>query len=253
VALDYEALRGAFRWEIPARFNIGAACADAHEPSRLALIDGSPDGGRNEYRFGDVATLSNRLANALRGLGVARGDRIGIILPQRLETALTHLATYKLGAIAVPLSGLFGPEALRYRLGDCEPRVVVTDGAHVDRVTEALDDLDTVMITIDRPASGQHGFERLVQAAASTFSPVDTAADDPALIIYTSGTTGAPKGALHAHRVLLGHQPGFRLSHDGFPREDDRFWTLRPRALLRGRGPRRVQREVPREVRQVPV
>ena len=219
----YEDLRARFAWELPAHFNMGVACADRHPASAPALVDLAGDGGRREYTFGDLAVLSNRLANGLAGLGVRAGDRVAIVLPQRAETALAHLAVYKLGAIAVPMSGLFGPEALAYRLRDCGTRLVVTDAAHRERVTEAAEDVGLVLVDAALPP--HHGFWELVQAGSADLAPAPTTPETPALLIYTSGTTGSPKGALHGHRALLGHLPGFELSHEFFGQEGDRFWT----------------------------
>jgi acetyl-CoA synthetase len=167
--------------------------------------------------FGDLAIQSNRFANALTALGIGRGDRVGIILPQRVETAVAHIAVYKLGAIAVPLSILFGEEALETRLRDSGVSAVVGEAAAIERVS-ALG-LDVQTIDVDRD------WESVLRRAAPTFEPAPTGLDTPALIIYTSGTTGPPKGALHGHRILYGHLPGVELSHDFFPQPGDRFWT----------------------------
>ena len=223
---SYDDLRGRFRWDLPATYNIALACADQHAPSATALVELGADGMRREFTFGDLSSLSSRLANGLRGLGVRRGDRIAIVLPQRIETGLAHLAAYKLAAIAVPMSGLFGPEALSYRLGDCGARFVITDSAHLERMLAAAEGLDDLrIILVDRNVPPHHGFWELIQAGAERFDPETTEPDTPALITYTSGTTGSPKGALHGHRALLGHLPGFELSHDFFPQQGDRFWT----------------------------
>jgi len=223
---SYQELRGAFQWKLPARFNIGVFCADRHPASSLALVALDPAGISREYTFGELTELSSRLANALRGLGVTRGDRLAIVLPQRVETGMAHLATYKLGAIAVPLSPLFGPEALRYRLEDSGSRVVVTDQRRLASVLEAVSDIpDVDVLLVDDPAEGHTSFWQLVESASARFEAAETGPDDPALLIYTSGTTGPPKGALHGHRVLLGHLPGFELMYDLFPQGDDRAWT----------------------------
>ena len=223
-APDYEALRAAFSWDVPATANIGVACADAQRPEALALIELTPEGAIRDYSFGDLTRLSNRFANGLAGLGVAAGDRVGIVLPQRVETAVAHLAAYKLGAVAVPLSGLFGPDALTLRLGDCHARAVITDAAGIDNVSEVSDDLGLeVIVTEDAVAAPHHRYADLL--GADRFTPAETTPDTPALLIYTSGTTGPPKGALHGHRVLWGHLPGFELMYDFFPRGGDRVWT----------------------------
>ncbi len=224
--VNYESLRGDFRWTLPQRLNMGALCADRHPTSARALIEHQPDGTTRERTFGELARLSNRLANALVALGITVGERVAIVLPQRVETGIAHLAIYKMGAVAVPLSGLFGPDALRYRLGDSGARVVITDAAHQDAIAEVSKDLgDVAIVVVDDASPGHQGFWELIQSAAERFEPAATGPDTPALLIYTSGTTGSPKGALHGHRVLLGHLPGFELSHDFFPQDGDVFWT----------------------------
>lgn len=225
--VSYEQLRQQFRWTLPGLLNMGAVCSDFQRANALALIEVAPDGTRREYSFGDLRTLSNKLANGLRGIGIANGDRVGIVLPQRLETGLAHLAIYKLGAIAVPMSVLFGPQALMYRLGDSAASAVITDSEHLESVVEVAAEVGQVqVIVVDaEPAAPHRGFWNLIEAGSGELSPAATSPDTPALLIYTSGTTGAPKGALHGHRVLFGHLPGFELSNDFFPQDGDRFWT----------------------------
>ena len=125
-----------FRWQVPARFNIGVACCDRHADGdgRLALIYEAPDGTVERFSFDDLKRLSNRCANALQGLGIGRGDRVGVLLPQRPETAIAHLAIYKLGAVAVPLFVQFGPDALEHRLADSGARALITDGDNLAKV-----------------------------------------------------------------------------------------------------------------------
>jgi acetyl-CoA synthetase len=226
-APGYAALRQEFQWEVPAELNIGVACADRHPAGDVALIHVEPDSSRQEFTFGDLRQLSNKLANALKGIGVEPGDRVGIVLPQRLETGLAHLAVYKLGAIAVPMSTLFGHQGFTYRLGDCAARAVITDAEHLDAVAAVAEEVGGLQIVvIDGAATApHHDFWALVQAASDRLEAEPTTPDTPALLIYTSGTTGAPKGALHGHRALSGHLPGFTLSHDFFPQPGDLFWT----------------------------
>ena len=227
---SYEGLRRTFRWQVPDRYNIGVDVCDrwaAREPGRVALTFVGPDNRPRDYSYGELRDWSNRLANLLRALGVARGDRVAVLLPQAPETAVGHIAAYKLGAIAVPLFALFGPEALRYRLGNSGAKVVLTNregAAKLAEIRGGLPDLKHVLC-IDGAAPGCHALAAALADQPATFEPVDTAADDPAVIIYTSGTTGQPKGALHAHRVLLGHLPGVEMSHDLLPQPGDRIWT----------------------------
>ena len=223
---SYDEVVAGFRWALPERFNIGVAACDRHADGtgRPALIYEAPDGTVERFSFDDLKRLSNRCANALLGLGIRAGDRVGVLLPQRPEAAIAHLAIYKLGAVAVPLFVQFGPDALEHRLADSGARALITDGENLAKVPAGLPDLATILV-VDGDSGGHPLFWPTLERARADFVPVDTANDDPALIIYTSGTTGKPKGALHAHRVLLGHLPGVQLPHDFFPQPGDLYWT----------------------------
>ncbi len=227
---DYERLRAAFRWQIPARYNIGVDACDkwaAREPDRTALLVRRPQDGFETVTYGRLREQSNRLANALRALGIARGDRVAIILPQTTETAIAHLAIYKLGGIALPLASLFGVEALSYRLGNAGARAAITNAAGLAKLSQIRNDIPELkhVLSVDGAAEGALDFAETLSKASDSFTPVDTSADEPALMVYTSGTTGPPKGALHGHRVLLGHYPGVQFPHEFFPKPGDRMWT----------------------------
>jgi acetyl-CoA synthetase len=227
---DYAALYGQFRWQVPATYNIGVEVCDrwaAAEPDRLALVHVRSDGRSESISYGWLRDTSNRLANALAAHGVARGDRVAILLPQAPEVAAIHVAIYKLGAIALPLASLFGVDALTYRLQNAGVKALVCNAAGLAKLAAIRAELPALalVVSLDGAADGALGFADLVARASSDFSPVATAPDDPAMMIYTSGTTGPPKGALHAHRVLLGHLPGIEMPHDFFPQPGDRFWT----------------------------
>jgi acetyl-CoA synthetase len=227
---SYTATLEAFSWDIPAYYNIGFDACDkwADGSGRLALICETPS-DQARYTFDDLKQLSDRFALALRANGVEQGDRVGIFLPQGLETAVAHLAIYKLGAIAVPLFTLFGTEALEFRLADSGAKALVTHNEGWEKlgnIRAALPALATVFNIEQRGLTGQQlSFWNELERQKAGFVPVNTRADDPAIIIYTSGTTGKPKGALHAHRVLLGHLPGVEMSHNFFPRDAKLMWT----------------------------
>ncbi len=221
---SFDQLAASFRWQIPARFNIAAACEHRELGEQVAVYCENDAGAAGRYTFDDLRRASNRFANVLAGLGIGAGDRVAIVLPQRIETAIGHLAAFKLGAITVPLSVLFGADALRYRLGDSGARVVLCAAGHREVLETLRGELPDLERVIDCDAASA-GFWSLLERAADEIAVADTAADDPALIIYTSGTTGPPKGALLAHRCLLGNLTGFELSQDFFPREDDLMWT----------------------------
>ncbi|MCH6583008.1 MAG: acyl-CoA synthetase [Proteobacteria bacterium] len=225
---NFDEIYASFRWEIPTHYNIAYEVCDKHRQrsNDIALFYENDRGDTKSFTFGQIKSLSDRFANALRALGVSRGDRVAIILSQRVETGIAHLAIYKIGAIALPLSILFGRDALEYRLRDSGAKVVITGTSHSDMLADMkqqLPDLDVIIGCDD--AQGRMGFWPLLEKAKDSLQTVNTGANDPALLIYTSGTTGPPKGALVAHRSLLGNLPGFELSQNFFPREDDVFWT----------------------------
>jgi acetyl-CoA synthetase len=227
---SYDALYRGFRWSIPERFNIGVAVSDrwaAREPDRVALLEFRGEGEPGLLNYGDLSARTNALAGAMRRLGIGRGDRVALLLPQSFETAIAHVAIYKLGAIAVPLALLFGVEALEYRLQTAGVKAVVTNHAgntKLKGIRGRLPDLDMV-VSIDGEGDGALGFQRLVADHPAAFDAVETGPDDPAMMIFTSGTTGPPKGALHGHRVLLGHLPGVQFHHEFLPQPGDRLWT----------------------------
>jgi acetyl-CoA synthetase len=218
---DYDALRTAFRWRIPERFNIGVACSDVHPRSNLALLHVTGSGARG-WTYGELSALSNRFANVLAAVGVESGARVAFVLPQGISAALVHLGTYKSGAVALPLSGLFGPSALRHRLADSGARLVVTGPATAAVVVPVAEELG-LRVVVDDGAPGS--LSDLLAKASPRFTARDTDADDPAYLIYTSGTTASPKGALHAHRSLFGNLPCMELGNQRFPRPGDRYWT----------------------------
>ncbi len=225
----YEELYRSFRWNVPERYNMARACCGdwAADRARFALYWEDESGATAAYSFWDVQQAANRLSNALAGLGVKRGERVAILLPQRPETAIAFMAVFQMGAIALPLSHLFGPDALEYRMEHAEASVAIVEPTTIANLWAFTDRLTHLkhVIGVDAKESHVLPWNDLLRKASSRFAPVDTRADDPALIIYTSGTTGPPKGALKSHRVLLGNVPGFVHSHDFFPQPGDMFWS----------------------------
>ncbi len=226
----YDELYRSWRWEVPERYNIAQACCGrwAADRSRFALYWEDESGATAKYTFWDIQREANRLSNALAALGVKRGDRVALILPQRPEMAIAYMAIFQMGAIALPLSHLFGPDALEYRMEFAGASVAFVEPTTIANLWAAkpkLTHLKHVIGVGGARETGVHSYESLIQKANSEFNPVDTAANDSALIIYTSGTTGPPKGALQAHRLLIGNLPGFVYSHDFFPQPGDLFWS----------------------------
>ena len=226
----YREICAAHRWRVPAEFNIAhAVCGRyADEPGRLAMLWEDETGAAAAYTFRDLQERANRLSNALVARGVAPGDKVAILLPQRPETAVAHIACYQLGAIAVPLSFLFGPDALEYRLENSETKVAICDPASLPNLVAIRDKLPCLTHVIGVAGARESGiddWEGVLAKGSDRFTAVATRATDPAVLVYTSGTTGPPKGALMPQQCLLGNLPGFIYSHDVFPQAEDLFWS----------------------------
>jgi acetyl-CoA synthetase len=226
----WDDLRAQFAWPRPTRFNIAEACCDVWaraEPERLALRYLRPDGEVRDYSYAQLARASGRFGEALKGHGVRQGDRVAVLLPQTPEALLTHLACYRIGAVVVPLFTLFGEDGLAFRLADSGAKALVTDAASLPKVLAVRERCPalTEVFSIDAREAGVHGFWQELGKAGEGGAIAATGPDDPAFIAYTSGTTGPPKGALHGHRVLIGHLPGIGLAHEGLGQKGDCLWT----------------------------
>ena len=219
----YAALHSRFGWQVPQHFNMAQACSQRwaalpDATKRIAVRAYYTGAESTFYTYAQLQEQANRLSNVLRTLGVQRGDRVGIVLPQRFETAVAYMAVLQLGAVAMPLSMLFGPEALQFRLHDSEAVVAICDATSLEALASVRDDCPLLRTIVGVGASGPadvHWADVLAQAPAS-FTPVDTLAEEPAVLIYTSGTTGNPKGALIPHRALIGNLSGFVASQNWF-------------------------------------
>lgn len=226
---SYDQLIRDFRWKIPAHFNLAVACCDRHADGsgRLALIYVDQDGGTRRSSFDEMRASSSRFANVLEAAGLSRGDRVAVFLSQSLELPIAHLAAWHAGFISLPLFTLFGEDALQFRLQNSGAKAVVTDESgweKLSKIRDRLPELKHVYIA-GRASAGTTSFWSAIESASDQHAAVDTTCDDPAIIIYTSGTTGSPKGALHAHRTLLGHLPNVEMTHDFFPKPGDVMWT----------------------------
>ncbi|MFM2119100.1 MAG: hypothetical protein RL722_568 [Pseudomonadota bacterium] len=227
----HERLHGGFRWQVPEHFNIAQACCTrwaAERPDAPAIYYEHENGATSVHRYAELQRAANRLSNALQRLGIGPGDRVAIVMPQRLETAVAHMAVYQLGAVAMPLSMLFGPEALEYRLRDSEARVAIVDESAIEHLLQARPACPELACVIAVGAASGRGDLDWMAAVAredAVFEARRTHADDPAVLIYTSGTTGPPKGALIPHRALIGNLTGFVCSQNWFDGEDTVFWS----------------------------
>ncbi|MBT9500145.1 MAG: AMP-binding protein [Burkholderiaceae bacterium] len=233
----YRQLHGQFRWQVPAGFNIAEVCCARwarHTPHAIAIRYEHEDGRSANYTYAQLQQAANQLSGALRRQGVERGDRVAVVMPQRFETAVAHMALYQLGAVAMPLSMLFGPEALEYRLQHSEAVLAIADESSIANLRAArrmCPELGCVIAVGLAAGSGDLDWDKALARESTRFTAEQTKADEAALLIYTSGTTGPPKGALLPHRALIGNLTGFVASQNwfGFDEPDEPshavFWS----------------------------
>ena len=224
----YEELHRRFGWQVPEHFNMAQMCMrrwaqESRHASATAVIACAPQQKDRRHSYAELLDQANRLSNALAALGVQRGDRVAIVLPQRFETAVAYMAVLQMGAVGMPLSQLFGPEALEFRLQDSEAVVAICDQPSLPALLGVRDDCPLLRCVIgvdgDGTPEGMRAdldWTELLAQEPAGFKPVDTLADEAAVLIYTSGTTGNPKGALIPHRALIGNLTGFVCSQNWF-------------------------------------
>ena len=220
---NWAAMHAAFGWQVPAHFNIAQACcgrwAQAADAERRIAIRAHAPGAATTLSFAQLQREANAMSNLLASLGVRRGDRVAIVMPQRFETAIAYMAVFQMGAVAMPLSMLFGPEALEYRLQDSEAAVAICDETSIGNIVQVraqCPGLRNVIGVGSAAAQADLGWEAQRAELGEAFTPVATRADEGAVLIYTSGTTGPPKGALIPHQALIGNLPGFVCSQNWF-------------------------------------
>lgn len=230
---SYESLHGQFRWLVPDDFNIAEVCSRrwsraADAGKRMAIHAAGPGLQARSHSYAELQQQANRLSNALVNLRVGRGDRVAIVLPQRFETAVAYMAVLQMGAVAMPLSTLFGPEALAFRLNDSAASVLICDDAAIVNIQNLRGNCEALrhVIGVGDSARGDAGggaaamadldYADLLAQHPPGYDPARTHADEPAILIYTSGTTGDPKGALIPHRALIGNLTGFVCSQNWF-------------------------------------
>jgi len=219
-----------FAWSVPEQFNIAQACLQRwarDTPAAVAIVQDAGDAPAVPTTYAALQRDARRLSNALASLGVMRGDRVAIVMPQRPQTAVALMAVFQMGAIAVPLSTLFGAEALQSRLDDSGAKLAIVDEASAGAIAalrESCPALLKVMGVGAADGAGDVSWGASLAAARDFFEPADTRADDPALLIYTSGTTGPAKGAVIPHRALIGNLSGFVASQNWFE-GDGPFWS----------------------------
>ncbi|MDO8434589.1 MAG: AMP-binding protein [Candidatus Binatus sp.] len=226
-AKTFAELRAMHRWNIPADYNVAIDCLDRHVELRdkVALLYEDDDGHTARYTFAQMIEATNRFANALRGLGIGRGDVVAVHTPQRPETAIAHIACYRLGAIALPISKLFGPDAIEYRLSNSAAKAILMEPETVQKIDaidrKTLPNFKHVIVTDG--GKGGLSFDELLSKGAPSFTTEKSSAEDPVLLMYTSGTTGNPKGVLHVARYVLGHN-GIDYSYN-YLRDGDLYYS----------------------------
>lgn len=230
--LTWSAEQSRYVINIPDNANIAADTIGRHAegPNRdkTALIFEHDDSRVQRFTFAEINDQANRLAVALREMGVAEGDPVAVHVGQRPETAITHMAIYKLGAVVLTLSQMYGRDTLLHVLQHSGARVIVAENTIWERV--GLDPLSTAkldhVITVDAPGAGMTAWDDCISNDASGFNPVQTKSEAPALLMYTSGSTGLPKGLLHSHRILHAYIPSVTMFYDlELELADAKFWS----------------------------
>jgi acetyl-CoA synthetase len=237
---DYEATYATFTWEqakseisyfaggkVNAAYNAVDRQIHAGRRNKVALYCVDKDNRLELFTFQDIYYLSNRLGNALKSLGVQKGDRVFVYLPRVPELYVSTIAIAKIGAVVGPLFSAFGPDALRDRLQDSEAKIIITTPElkpKLDEIRDQLPDLEYVIVVRNegKLKRGELSYEELMVEASETLSATHMDPEDPLYLLYTSGTTGKPKGVVHVHNDILGHHMTSKWVLD--LREDDIYW-----------------------------
>lgn len=213
--------------------NIAALAVDRHAHSaradRTAFRFLGADGNTRNVSYRELAELTDRFGNALKSLGVVKGDCVFVLCDRVCALYVAVLGALKVGAVVSPLFQSFGPEPIRNRIAQAAGKVLVTSSSLYQRrvasLRTELPSLEHVLLIDDSGAGGiadTLDLATLLRDAPNTPALVATGGEDPALLHFTSGTTGLPKGALHVHAAVLTHYASARSALDLHP--DDVFW-----------------------------
>ena len=235
---SYETVYSNFKWNIPQKYNIAYDVCDrwADDKDRIALVYEDDQKNCNIFYFRDIQKYANQLANVFTGLGLKKGDVVTLLLAQDPECAIAHVACWKAGIISSPCSVLFASDAIKYRLNDCETKILITDKANYQKVSDMKKDCPSLehIILTNTSTKEACNFWKLIENENSNFTNVVTKAEDVAWISYTSGTTGMPKGSVQPHRMMLGHMPSLEFIYDFFPKKRDALWSPADWAWMAG-------------------
>ncbi len=210
---SYEQSYKTFSWELPENYNIAEEVCDRwaeEDPNAIAIKEYQDLKTFRTISIRELRQRADSLAYRLEEIGVGKGDRVGVFRSQNAWTAAAHIAIWKIGAITVPLSKLFGQDALSYRIADANLVSIICEQDNEKKVKH----FPTKLVIPEK-----------LSVTKTHFQTLKLKPDDPAVIIYTSGTTGKSKGVLHGHRLLAGHLPGVILSHNGLGKPGDCLWT----------------------------
>ena len=198
---DYASTYANFEWKVPERFNFGRDVVDEWPEERPAMIWLGESGEERRLTFGDFSRLSNRFANAMRDVGVGRGDRVMVLLGKVPEWHAILTGLLKLGAIAIPCAPQLRSGDLKFRAEHSGSVAMVSGPEGIGEVEKMRTDAPNLkhFVSVGEENDGWEPFERLVEGASDDFTAKDTLSDEGAFILYTSGTTKNPKGVLHTH------------------------------------------------------
>jgi acetyl-CoA synthetase len=231
---DYEKAKESFRIKVPENFNYGFDVVDdfAKDRTKLAMVwMDAPGRDVRKYSFRDVSCLSNKVVNALKGIGVKKGDRVFIMLPRIPEWYFIMVGCHKLGAVVMPATVMLTRYDIEYRLVKGKADIVITSASHYSKVEEACHATGCPIlkqkILVGGKAEGWLSFEEIMSGASVHLARQDVEAascTDPFLIYFTSGTTKYPKMVLHNCSYPLGHLGTAALWHDA--KSTDLIWVL---------------------------
>lgn len=230
----YEELCRSFRWDIPDQFNFAHDVVDAWAEQRdgPALISVDAGGRERAMRFSDVSVASKRLANVFLDRGLAKGDRVVIMMPRIAEWQVAMVAALRIGAIAVPCIEMLTASDLAYRIENSGASAVfcrASERAKIDEAVALSERQELLCIALDDngtratfEADGWIDYASSMAGADDDCEAASVAADEPAVMYYTSGSTGHPKGVLHASRAIFGWRYAALHWLDLSP--EDRIW-----------------------------